>query len=86
MLFRSDIQLSDTSFEPDNYGDAPVKFIESLGMTADEYHKLGKLEVLRSSCMSPWMYDEDSVEYWSKEITAAIQDKLEKVAKNENIL
>ena len=85
-LYNMDIQLSDTSFEPDNYGDAPVKFIESLGMTADEYHKLGKLEVLRSSCMSPWMYDEDSVEYWSKEITAAIQDKLEKVAKNENIL
>lgn len=81
-----DIQLSDTSFEPNNYGDAPVKFIENLGLSADEYHKLGKLEVLRSSCMSPWMYNDEEFSYWAKEITKAIKGKLEEVAENENIL
>ncbi len=85
-LYNIDLQLSDTSFEAKTYGDAPVKFIESLGMSADEYHQIGKLEVLRSSCMSPWMHNSESFDYWANIITRAIQEKLEEVAKNEDIL
>lgn len=85
-LYNLDLQTSDTNFSPETYGDAPVSFIESLGIDGSEYHKEGKLEILRASFFSPWIYNEETFDYWAPKIKAALQDKFEKIAKNEDIL
>lgn len=85
-LYNLDLLTSDSHFSPDTYGDAPVKFIESLGIDGSEYHKEGKMEVLRASMMSPWIYDDESFNYWAPRITKAIQGKFELIAEREDIL
>ncbi|ASN59726.1 tyrosine decarboxylase [Latilactobacillus curvatus] len=85
-LYNLDIITSDSNFSPATYGDAPVKFIESLGISGDEYYKEDKLQILRASTMSPWVYDEKSFNYWAPRIKKAIQGKLELISTNENIL
>ena len=85
-LYKLNLITSDSNFNMDTYGDAPVEFIKSLGINEDEYHKEGKLEILRASTMSPWIYKDEQFDYWSPIITEAIQEKLETIARNEKII
>ncbi|MDI9206567.1 pyridoxal-dependent decarboxylase [Ligilactobacillus saerimneri] len=85
-LYSLDVLITDSQFNPETYGDAPVEFIKSLGINGEEYHTEGKLEILRSSCMTPWVYDEESFNYWEPRIKEAIQGKLEEIANSEDIL
>lgn len=85
-LYKLNLITSDSNFNMDTYGDAPVEFIKSLGINEDEYHKEGELEILRASTMSPWIYKDEQFDYWSPIITEAIQEKLETIARNEKII
>ena len=85
-LYNLQLLTSDSSFTVDTYGDAPVNFIKSLGINESEYDKEGRLEILRSSCMTPWVYNEKTFDYWAPRINDAIQKTLEKIAQNEDIL
>lgn len=85
-MYSLDLLTSDSNFGTDNYGDAPLPFIKSLGIDGEEYHKEGKLEILRASCMTPWCYDDETFDYWAPRIKEALQKKFELIAEHENIL
>lgn len=85
-LYNLDFLTSASTFSSDIYGDAPVPFIKSLGIDESEYAKEGKLEILRASTMSPWVYGEESFSYWAPRITEAIQGRLELISKAEGII
>ena len=85
-MYSLDLLTSEINFGTDNYGDAPLSFIKSLGIDGEEYHKEGKLEILRASCMTPWCYDDETFDYWAPRIKEALQKKFELIAEHENIL
>ena len=85
-LYNLDMLTSDSNFSPETYGSAPVKFIESLDISGNEYYTENKLEILRASTMSPWVYDEETFDYWAPRIKKAIQGKLDLISRNESVL
>lgn len=85
-LYKLDLVTSDSNFSKDIYENAPTEFIKSLGIDAKEYQEEGKLEILRASTMSPWIYKDTQFDYWAPLITKAIQEKLEIIAKNEKLI
>lgn len=85
-LYNLKFVTSGSTFDIDVYGDAPKTFIKSLGIDDSEYDNIGKLEILRASCMSPWVYDDEKFDYWAPKIKEALQETLNKIVKDRDIL
>ncbi|HIX01635.1 MAG TPA: tyrosine decarboxylase [Candidatus Ligilactobacillus excrementigallinarum] len=85
-LYNLKLVTSASTFDKNIYGDAPVKFIESLGIDKNDYDREGNLEILRASCMTPWVYDEESFDYWAPRIKEAMKETLEQIAEEDDII
>nr|MCG4642254.1 tyrosine decarboxylase [Bifidobacterium bifidum] len=66
-------------FATDGYGDSPVPYIESLGFSADDYHKETKVGILRACVLTPFLYDEDNFAAYAPKIKSAMEEKLTQI-------
>lgn len=54
-LYKGDWITSHTVLDRDVYGESPVPFLRTLGITAQEWGRVGRVTILRSSVMHPWI-------------------------------
>ncbi|MFV0559296.1 MAG: tyrosine decarboxylase [Enterococcus sp.] len=67
---------SHTTFTQAEYGDSPVKFIESLGLSKDEWQKEQQVTLLRAAIMTPYLNDDKIFNFYTDQISKAIEKKL----------
>ncbi|MCT4340106.1 tyrosine decarboxylase [Enterococcus durans] len=67
---------SHTTFTKADYGDSPVKFIESLGLSKEEWQKEQQVTLLRAAIMTPYLNDDKIFKFYTDAITKAIEKKL----------
>jgi tyrosine decarboxylase len=66
-VYYEDFLTSHTEFTPDDYGDAPIEFLEALGIPAKEYEKEKSLWILRASLLTPFLDVEKTFDdYWER--------------------
>lgn len=66
-VYYDDFITSHSEFTPDTYGDAPVKFIEKLGVPKEEYGKVKSVWFLRACIMTPFLENNTSYsDYWAR--------------------
>ena len=85
-LYDLDFVSSHTVFQKDTYGDSPKHFIESLGINGSEWDSYGQMDIMRSSCMTPFAWSEEQFSYWAPRIKKAMNNVLQKIGKEEDIL
>ncbi len=69
-VYYDDFLTSHTEFTPDDYGDAPLKFLDKLGIPAEEYEKEKSLWILRASLLTPFLDVKETFEdYWERLMT-----------------
>lgn len=78
-VYNNDFITSHTDFATDGYGDSPVPYIESLGFSADDYHKETKVGILRACVLTPFLYDRDNFDEYASKIKAAMEEKLTQI-------
>lgn len=78
-VYNNDFITSHTDFATDGYGDSPVPYIESLGFSADDYHKETKVGILRACVLTPFLYDEDNFAAYAPKIKSAMEEKLTQI-------
>jgi len=54
-ILGKDFIISSTEFTKEVYGNAPLPFLKSLGIDKKEWDKIGKVEILRSTVMTPYL-------------------------------
>jgi tyrosine decarboxylase len=65
-VYYDDFLTSHTEFTVADYRDAPVSFLEKLGISAAEYEKEG-VWVLRASLLTPFLREQEAYDdYWSQ--------------------
>lgn len=67
---------SHTTFTRADYGDSPVKFIESLRLSKEEWQKEQQVTLLRATIMTPYLNDDTIFKFYTDAITKAIEKKL----------
>lgn len=85
-LYNLDFVSSHTVFKKDTYGNSPKHFIESLGIDGNQWEEYGQLNIMRASCMTPFVWNEEQFNYWAPRIKKAMNGVLQKIGKEENIL
>ena len=85
-LYNLDFVSSHTVFKKETYGDSPKSFIESLGIKGEEWDDYGQINIMRASCMTPFVWNEDQFEYWSPRIKEAMNNVLQKIGKEEDVI
>ncbi|MBU0573026.1 MAG: tyrosine decarboxylase [Candidatus Margulisbacteria bacterium] len=81
-VYKDDFITSKTSLDTDSYGNAPLKFVEKLGITKYEWEKTKSVYVLRSCVLTPFL-DRHSTydEYWANFMNT-MKSKLDVIIKN----
>nr|WP_254005325.1 tyrosine decarboxylase [Enterococcus faecalis] len=72
---------SHTTFSKTNYGDSPLKFIESIGLSRDEWDKEQQIILLRAAIMTPYLNDDKMFKFYTNAISKSIENKLYKLVK-----
>ena len=69
-VYYDDFLTSHTEFTPDDYGDAPLEFLDKLGIPAEEYKKEKSLWILRASLLTPFLDVKGTFDdYWERLMT-----------------
>ena len=64
-VYEKDFVTSKTTLSAETYGDAPSKFVSSLGVPADAWDDVGEVTVLRSCVLTPFLAHRTTYrEYW----------------------
>lgn len=74
---------SHTTFSTDDYGESPVRFIESLGFDAAEWARVKSVTLLRASILDPYLNSDDLFAYYTAAIKAAFTLRLTEVLTEE---
>lgn len=78
-IYSNPLIVSHTDFDYENYSDAPLSFVKKLGFSEKEWRRAGKITVIRSVVMSPYLRETEVSKYFFEEIEQAMQSKLEAV-------
>lgn len=78
-IYSNGFLTSHTDFAIPDYGNSPLKFVNNLGFSNEEWQRAGKVTILRASVMSPYMNQEETFNEYKEKIKVAIQEKLEKI-------
>lgn len=82
-IYGNEFLTSHTDFAIPDYGNSPLQFVNELGFSDAEWNRVGKVTVLRASVMTPYMNKAENFEEYAGKITAALQEKLEKIYVNQ---
>lgn len=82
-LYNQQFIVSHTDFARPDYGDSPFdEFVnKKLGYSREEWEKAGKVTVLRSCCLTPYMNDKEGFKYFSEEVKKAIEKAMSEIVK-----
>ncbi|OPY69235.1 MAG: L-2,4-diaminobutyrate decarboxylase [Syntrophorhabdaceae bacterium PtaU1.Bin034] len=70
-VYTNDFITSKTALTAEEYGDAPVAYIEKFGISRDEWNRTGSVYVLRSCFLTPYLVKNTTYEaYWNNFMTA----------------
>lgn len=83
-LYSKEYIVSHTDFAIPDYGDSPLNFVKSLGISEEEWRKEGKVTIIRASVMTPYMNKEEHFEYFAPKIKEAMQQYFENIFAVEN--
>lgn len=75
-VYNNDFITSHTDFTTDGYGNSPLKYVESLGFSEDEWNKAKSVGILRACVLTPFLYDRDNFADYAEKIKAAMEEKL----------
>ena len=78
-IYNNEFITSHTDFAIPDYGNSPLKFVNSLGFSDEEWNRAGKVTVLRAAVMTPYMNDKEEFDVYAPKIQAALQEKLEQI-------
>jgi tyrosine decarboxylase len=78
-LYNNDFITSHTDFAIPDYGDSPLDFVKSCGMSEAEWRKEEKVTILRAAVMSPFINSKDTFAEYIEKIEVAIQRKLNNI-------
>lgn len=70
---------SHTTFTQEDYGDSPIRFVERMGLTKEEWKKEQKITLLRAAIMTPYLNDDRIFNFYTKEIAKAMEKKLNEI-------
>ena len=66
-VYYDDFITSHSEFTPGDYGNAPVTFLNKLGISAEEYEKVKSVWFLRACIMTPFLQHNTSyADYWKR--------------------
>lgn len=60
-IYNNEFITSHTDFAIPDYGNSPLKFVNSLGFSDEEWNRAGKVTVLRAAVMTPYMNDKERI-------------------------
>lgn len=80
-LFANEFITSHTILERDEYGDSPLNFVRQCGISEEQWEKVGKVSILRATCINPFFADEEIFKEYEKKIGKAVIKDLEIVIK-----
>ena len=69
--------LTNTALVREKYGDAPKEFLHRLGIPEREWDEVGRVEVLRSVLMHPWLMSAETLETYHEELKKAARRALD---------
>ncbi|MBN6826749.1 tyrosine decarboxylase [Staphylococcus caprae] len=75
-IYNNEFITSHTDFAISDYGNSPLKFVEDLGFSEEEWNRAGKVTILRAAVLTPYMNEQENFEKYVPKIQAAMQDKL----------
>lgn len=78
-LYSKPYIVSHTDFARPDYGDSPLEFVKSLGVSEAEWDRVQKITIIRASVMTPYMNKKENFEYFAPKIKEAIQKDLEAI-------
>ncbi len=80
-MFSNDWITSHTILSSDDYGEAPLPFVERLGISHDEWKKEGSVTVVRFCTLNPFLAHNNNLkDMWDKYVQIW-KEKLEKIIK-----
>ncbi len=78
-IYNNIFITSHTSFSTDDYGNSPVKFIETLGFDQAEWESVKTVTLLRASILDPYLNSDELFNYYTTAIKAAFAERLTEV-------
>lgn len=70
---------SHTTFTQADYGDSPVKFVESMGLELEQWQKERQVTLLRAAIMTPYLTDDKIFDFYTTAISKAMEAKLNEI-------
>lgn len=81
--FNNEWIISHTDFAVPEYGDSPIGFVcGKLGFSKEEWDRVGKITVLRSTIMSPYTGDKKLFDEYAESIDKVIEKRIRKIVLN----
>lgn len=78
-LYSKEYIVSHTDFAIPDYGNSPLDFVKSLGITEEDWNQQGKVTVIRAAVLTPYMNTEDNFYYFVPKIKLAMKKDLEAI-------
>lgn len=78
-LYSKEYIVSHTDFAIPDYGDSPLAFVKSLGVSEGDWKQVGKVTVIRASVMTPYMNKAENFDYFAPKIKLAMKQDLENI-------
>lgn len=78
-LYSKEYIVSHTDFAIPDYGDSPLAFVKSLGVSEDDWKQVGKVTVIRASVMTTYMNKAENFDYFAPKIKLAMKQDLENI-------
>lgn len=80
-LYGNDFITSHTDFAVPDYGHSPLEFVESCGISEEEWLKEEKVTILRACVLSPFINDKATFNEYMEKIDSSIEKKLNNIYK-----
>lgn len=78
-LYSKGYIVSHTDFTCQDYGNSPLKFVKSLGISEAEWKRVQKITIIRAAVMTPYMNKAENFDYFAPKIKQAMQQNLEAI-------
>ena len=79
--YQKNFMTSSTSLTREEYGDAPISFVESMGISRHEWDTLESVYVLRAAVMTQFLRERDIFESYWADIAAEFQSIITAILK-----
>ncbi|MEB3240831.1 MAG: pyridoxal-dependent decarboxylase [Synechococcus sp.] len=79
--YHKNFMTSSTSLTREEYGDAPITFVESMGISRQEWDQLESVYILRAAVMTQFLRERDVFEDYWNDIASEFESIIAKILK-----